>query len=348
MASARPLAVLGATGYTGALVVAEARKLGLPLRLVGRRREALEAAAIGGDEIRVADARDERVLREAFDGAFAVASLAGPFLENGDAPVAAAIDRRAHYLDTSGEQAFARLVYERYPGRAEANDVAVLTSFGFDYVPGDLAARLAAEGLEQVDEVFVAYSVKSMAASAGTRTTVGHVMSQPVVAWEGGRLIPSRFGASTRMATFPFGERTVVEWAGTEPLTVPRHTQAQRVRSYVRAPKLAAGTARIARLAAPLVRLSGRVGRGPSDARRARTEFAVVAEARGTEGRRRVTLAGHDVYGLTAFLIARGAAALRDAEVTAAGTLAPAEAFDARALIERLSPLIRIESEQDL
>src|SRR5436190_1488940 len=94
--AAAPLAVLGATGYTGGLVVERARELGLPLRLVGRRRDALEAMAVAGDEIRVADARDDRALREAFDGAFAVASLAGPFLAVGDLPVAAAIDRRAH------------------------------------------------------------------------------------------------------------------------------------------------------------------------------------------------------------------------------------------------------------
>jgi short subunit dehydrogenase-like uncharacterized protein len=348
MSSAPPLAVLGATGYTGGLVVERARELGLPLRLVGRRREALEAMAVAGDEIRVADARDERALREAFDGAFAVASLAGPFLATGDAPVAAAIDRRAHYLDTSGEQAFARLVYERHAGRAEANGVVVLTSFGFDYVPGDLAARLAAEGLEPLDEVIAAYSVSSMASSAGTRTTVGQVMQQPQVAWEGGRLIESRFGASTRTVTFPFGERTVVEWSGTEPLTVPRHTQTQRARSYVRAPRAAARTAGVARLAAPLVRLSGRIGRGPSASRRERTRLAVVAEARGPRGGRRVTLTGRDPYGLTALLIAHGAAALREGEACGAGTLAPAEAFEARALIERLEPLLRIESEQDL
>jgi len=348
MASAKPLAVLGATGYTGGLVVERARALGLPLRLVGRRREALEAMAVAGDEIRVADARDDSALREAFDGTFAVASLAGPFLETGDLPVAAAIDRRAHYLDTSGEQAFARLVYERYSGRAEANDVVVLTSFGFDYVPGDLAARLAADGLEPLDEVIAAYSVAGVAASAGTRRTIGHVMRQPQVAWESGRLIESRFGASTRTVKFPFGERTVVEWSGTEPLTVPRHTQTERVRSYVRAPKAAARTARIARLAAPLVRLSGRVGRGPSESRRRRARFAVVGQARGPKGSRRVTLTGHDVYGLTGLLIAQGTAALRDGEARGVGTLAPAEAFEARAFLERLAPLIRIESEENL
>jgi short subunit dehydrogenase-like uncharacterized protein len=350
VATAKPLAVLGPTGYTGTLVVERARELALPLRLVGRRHQALEAMAAAGDDIRVADARDERALREAFDGAFAVASLAGPFLETGDLPVAVAVDRRAHYLDSSGEQAFARLVYERYSERAKANDVVVLTSFGFDYVPGDLACRLAAEGLEPLDEVFAAYSVARFAASAGTRTTVGHVMSQPIVVWEGGRLVESRFGAGTRTVVFPFGERTVVQWSGTEPLTVPRHTQTERVRSYVRAPKAAAKTARVARLGAPLVRLSGRVGRGrgPSESRRARASFAVVGEARGADGQRRVTLTGRDVYGLTASLIAHGAAALRDGEARGFGTLAPAEAFDARAFIERLAPLIQLESEHDL
>jgi short subunit dehydrogenase-like uncharacterized protein len=348
MASAKPFAVLGATGYTGELVVDAARALGLPLRLVGRRRDALEAMAAAGDEIRVADARDEHALREAFDGAFAVASLAGPFLVTGDGPVAAAIDRRAHYLDTSGEQPFARLVYERYSERAEANEVVVLTSFGFDYVPGDLAARLASEGLEPLDDVLVAYAVSKMAASAGTRTTIGQVMRQPLVAWEGGRLIESRFGASTRTVTFPYGDRTVVEWGGTEPLTVPRHTRTQRVRSYVRAPKVAARTARVARLAAPLVRASGRVGRGPSAERRTKTLFAVVAQSRGPSGGRRVTLTGADPYGLTALLIAHGAAALRDGEARGVGTLAPAEAFDARSFLGRLEPLIRIDSEVDV
>ena len=348
MAAVKPFAILGATGYTGELVVEAARELGLPLRLVGRRREALEAMAVAEDEIHAADARDGRALQEAFDGAFAVASLAGPFLAIGDLPVAAAIDRRAHYLDTSGEQAFARLVYDRYAGRAEANDLVVLTSFGFDYVPGDLAARLAADGLEPLDEVFAAYAVSGMASSAGTRTTIGHVMGQPLVAWEGGRLIQSRFGASTRTVAFPFGRRTVVEWSGTEPLTVPRHTQTQRARSYVRAPRFAARTARVARFGAPLIRLTGRIGRGPSAERRARTQFAVVAQSHGPKGGRRVTLTGRDPYGLTALLIAYGAAALRDGEARSVGTLAPAEAFEPRAFLERLAPLIRLDSEVDL
>ena len=75
MSAERPLAVLGATGYTGRLVVEQARELGLPLRLVGRQREELERLARDEEEIRVADARDEAQLIEAFDGAFAARGI---------------------------------------------------------------------------------------------------------------------------------------------------------------------------------------------------------------------------------------------------------------------------------
>ena len=342
MSAERPLAVLGATGYTGRLVVEQARALGLPLRLVGRRREALEQLAREGEEIRVADARHEAELIDAFDGAFAVASTAGPFLDVGAKPVGAAIAVRAHYLDVSGEQAFARVVYEGFGESAEERDVVLLTSFGFDYVPGDLAARLAAEGLEEpLDELVVAYGTRGQVTSAGTRRTIGHVIGQPLVAWEG-RLVPSRFGKTTRTVRFPSGERSVVEWAGTEPLTVPRHTRVRSVRSYFAAPRAVAFAGFVAPLMAPFVRQSGRVGGNPSPTQRADNTWTVVAEARrGGEGRR-ATLVGRDVYGLTALLVAHGARALRDGEARGFGALAPAEAFDVHTFAPRLAPLLEV------
>ena len=342
MSAERPLAVLGATGYTGRLVVERARELGLSLRLVGRRREELERLARAGEDIRVADARHEAELIDAFDGAFAVASTAGPFLDVGAKPVGAAITVGAHYLDVSGEQAFARMVYEGFGESAEERDVVLLTSFGFDYVPGDLAARLAAEGLDEpLDEVVVAYATTGQGTSAGTRRTLGHVLGQQQAAWDG-RLVPSRFGKTSRRVRFPSGERSVIEWGGTEPLTVPRHTHVRKVRSYFAAPRAAALAGLVGPLVAPLVRQSGRVGGNPSADRRAGNTWTVVAEAyRGSEGRR-ATLVGTDTYGLAALLVAHGARALRDGEARGVGALAPAEAFDVHAFAPRLAPLLDI------
>ncbi|HEX4930443.1 MAG TPA: NAD(P)H-binding protein, partial [Gaiellaceae bacterium] len=184
-----PLAILGVTGYTGRLVLAEARRAGLEVRLVGRRREALEELAAPGEDVRIADARDEAALREAFAGASVVASLAGPFLALGLAPVQAAVAAGAHYLDTTGEQAFVRVIHDRV-----AAETVVLPAFGFDYVPGDLAARLAAEGLEPLDELLVAYAVTDAFGSRGTKRTAARILAQPLVAFVDGRLVPTRFG----------------------------------------------------------------------------------------------------------------------------------------------------------
>ena len=330
-------------------MIGYARELGLPLRLVGRRRDALAELARAGEEVWVADAGEVDGLVAAFEGACAVVSLAGPFVRVGFGPVEAAIRTGVHYLDSSGEQAFARQVHSRFGAPAAERGVVLLTSFGFDFAPGDLAARLAAESLEPLDEVDVAYAVARVAASRGTRRTIADVLEADLVAWEDGRLVPSRIGATVHSFRFPWGERIAVEWGGTEPLTVPRHTEVSRVRSYVRAPRLAARFGGWARLAAPLARGAARVGRaGPSRQARQRARFAVVAEARGPQGGRRVTLAGRDVYGLTGLLLARGAEALARGEARGAGALAPAEAFDARAFAERLSPLLRVDSVEEL
>jgi short subunit dehydrogenase-like uncharacterized protein len=333
------LAIVGVTGFTGRLVLDEARRAGLQVRLVGRRRGALEALATPGEEVRVADARDESSLRRAFEGARVVASLAGPFLEVGPGPVRAAVEVGAHYLDTSGEQEWVGRLYTQI----QAGTV-VLPAFGFDYVPGDLAARFAAEKVDgPLDELVVAYSVKGVGTSRGTRRTIGHVMGQKQVAWQDGRLVPSGFGATTRRIRFPFGERSVVEWSGTEPITVPRHTDVRNVRSYLRAPGIAARAGGLGRLAAPFVRVAARFGpSGPSEASRRKSRFTVVAEARGPGGTGRAVLEGADVYGLTALLIVRGTEALLAGEAHGSGVLAPAEAFDAHTLAGRLEPYLRI------
>lgn len=333
------LAILGVTGFTGRLVLDEARTAGLQVRLVGRRGDALEELARAAEEVRVADASDDGSLRAAFAGIDVVASLAGPFLELGLRPVQAAVESGAHYLDTSGEQEWARLVHAQIQA-----ETAVLPAFGFDYVPGDLAARLAAEKVEgPLDDLVVAYSVKSVGTSRGTRRSIGRVLGQKQFAWQDGRFVPSSFGATTRTIRFPFGERTVVEWGGTEPITVPRHTDVRNVRSYLRAPAIAARAGGFGRLTAPLARAASRVGpSGPSAASRAKSRFTVVAEARGPGGTGRAVVEGTDPYGLTARLIVVAAEALLAGEARATGVLAPAEAFDARTLAGRLEPYLRI------
>lgn len=75
--------VLGATGGTGRLIVAEALRRGLAVRALVR--SAAKARGLEGAEIVIGDARDEAVLRQALQGRDAVVSALGtpvsPFRE---------------------------------------------------------------------------------------------------------------------------------------------------------------------------------------------------------------------------------------------------------------------------
>jgi short subunit dehydrogenase-like uncharacterized protein len=334
------LAILGATGYTGRLVVDEARRAGISLRLVGRHREALEELALPGEEVRLADGHDREALRRALSGAFAVVSAAGPFLEIGYGPVAAAIDVGAHYLDISGEQQFIRRVYENFNSPAADAGIVLLPAFGMDYVPGDFAARLAADGLEQpLDELMVGYFLDATP-SAGTMKTAALIGGRPHVTRVADRLVESGMGMTSRTFTFPFGDRKCLEWGGAEPLTVPRHTRVRTVRSYWRLPEGGIPEQ------APAGSAAGEAPAGPSPDERAASSVAVTAVARRGSYSRTVMLAGSDPYGLTALLIVQGYLALVAGEASGTGALAPAEAFDVETFLPRLAPLlVRAEAE---
>src|SRR5436190_17165629 len=166
-----PIAVYGASGYTGRLVAAELARRGVRAILAGRNAAKLEMVAedLGGDsEVRAVTLDDTQGLRELLEPCAAVIACAGPFQLHGEPVLAAAVEARAHYLDTTGEQPFMRRVFEDYGPAAERAGVALLTAMGFDYVPGDMIAALTAEGMGPLDEVTLAYAVSGFGPTRGT------------------------------------------------------------------------------------------------------------------------------------------------------------------------------------
>ena len=49
------------------------------------------------------------------------------------------MDAGAHYFDATGQGPFIRRVFDEYGARAQRTDCALLTAFGYDFVPGNLA-----------------------------------------------------------------------------------------------------------------------------------------------------------------------------------------------------------------
>lgn len=138
------IVLFGATGYTGRLTAEALVRRGAAPVLAGRNRDALTelATSLGGLDVAVADvAEPSTVDRLVADGGVLVSTV-GPFARWGEPAVEAAIRNGAPYLDSTGEPPFIRRVFEEFGPRAQSP---LVTAFGYDYVPGNLAAAVALE-----------------------------------------------------------------------------------------------------------------------------------------------------------------------------------------------------------
>lgn len=339
-----PIAVYGASGFTGRLVAQELARRGERAVLAGRSAEKLAPIAQQhGFQARAARNDDPRALRAAFDGCSAVISCAGPFLEVGEPVVAAAIAAGCHYVDTTGETPFIDRVLRTHGPAAERAGVTLVPGIGFDYLPGDLVAHLAAEGEARLDELVVAYAVEAFRATRGTTRSALLMMGEGD--WRQPLGLTFDFDA-------PIGRRRMSAYPSGETVTVPRHTKAAKVTTLLTSatvaphPKLERATPflsapmalafRSRRLRAALDRAIDRLPEGPTEESRGKVRWTVTAEARPSG--RRATVSGPDIYGITGTITVEAATRLARGEAGRAGGAAPAEAFDARSFLDALAP----------
>ena len=348
-----PIAVYGATGYTGKLIAAELAASDAKYVLAGRSEAKLIALAeeLGGKaEVRVGTLDDPISLRAMLDDCAAVINCAGPFTLYGEPVLEAAVDTATHYLDTTGEQDFIHLALSKYGPEADRGGSAVIPGMGFDYVPGDMIASLTAQGLGELDSLSLNYAVAGFSATRGTTLSAIEILTADDVEWR-----DSKWGASSgKMGRDPFefpgiGARRMARYPSGEQITVPRHVPTKNVITSITASTVAGplgraitvvGPATAVAMRTPLKRLLSagvnRLPEGPSPEDRANARFTIVCDAiRGGEHRRGV-ISGRDVYGLTAALATRGASIAAGKDFEGRGGLAPSQAFEPREFLSGL------------
>jgi short subunit dehydrogenase-like uncharacterized protein len=351
-----PIAVYGATGYTGKLVAGELRRRGAEFVLAGRNPAKLEIVAedVGGAPFRAVGTDDGAGLRELLEPCASVIACAGPFQLHGEPVLAAAVDSATHYIDTTGEQPFMRKVFDDYGERAEQAGIAAVTAMGFDYLPGDMIAALTAEGMEPLDEITLAYYSRGFGASRGTTLSALGMMSGGDVEWRDSALhdAPQSVGRGSWEFAEPIGSQRMVRYPAGEHITVPRHVETARVRTLLSAntvmphPRLAIA----APVAMPVMALVtrtplrraleagiARLPEGPDEEDRRRSRFTIDCEAVADERRRTGTVSGRDVYGLTARTTVEAALRCAEPGYDRAGALAPSQAFDPHDFLEAMA-----------
>ncbi len=350
------IVLFGATGYTGRRTAEEMVERGLRPVLAGRSAGKLAPLAerLGGLETATADVTDVASVRDLVCDGDVLVSTVGPFVELGEAALSAAVAAGATYLDSTGEPPFIRRVFEEFGPLAEQTGASLLTAFGNDYVPGNLAGALALRPAgEQAHRLEIAYYLtgggRAQVFSRGTLASLAGVATAQVYTWRDGI---SAEPAGARMRTFQVAgrDRPALTIGSSEHYALPRlHPGLREIDVYLgwfgpvtRAVHLGTRVSdSLLRLpgARPLVRRLGeiatnRVAEEPDAAALERVTSHFVGAAFDAAGTSlsEVRLIAGDPYRLTARLLAWGAGRAAEHGVAATGALGPVDAFGLDAL----------------
>ena len=345
------IVLFGATGYTGRLTAEAMLQRGDRPLLAARNASRVEAMAseLGGLEWAVADVERPDSISALLGPGDVLVSTVGPFLQWGEPAVQAAIGRGTHYLDSTGEGTFIREVFEQFGPAAEAAGTGLVTAFGYDYVPGNLAGALALrEAGPAATRVDVGYFFTGSATggmSGGTRASAAGMVLEPAFTWRDGRLVSERGAARARSFQVEGRSRMGISIGTSEHFALPRLApQLRDVNVYLgwfgplsRAMQgLSRGTSALTQIPGARTALQEGLGRllkgstgGPDALTRARSGSHAVAVASDPSGREvaEIHVAGPNAYTLTGALLAWGAAAAAEGGLKATGALGPAEGF---------------------
>lgn len=349
------IVLFGATGYTGEGTARALVRNGQRPILAARSPERLARLAeeLGGLETAVADVDHPQSVRALVERGDVLLSTVGPFTRFGAPAIEAAIDAGANYIDSTGEADFIRSVFEQYGPRAETSGSTLLTAFGYDWVPGNLAGELALrEAGDAATRLAIGYFTNSGASGGTKATAIGQILSSAHILRDG-KLRTEPAGARVRAFTLPGGGKSqAISTGGTEPLALPRLHPGLRdvvVHVGIESPKSKAlpivlktlpalSRANAALLNIPGLRsgvrgvvekrVTGSTG-GPSASSRERTSATVVVVASSSDGKQlsEVALSGVNPYTFTFEILAWGAGQLAENPELAAGAFGPSEAF---------------------
>ncbi|MGH9270522.1 MAG: saccharopine dehydrogenase NADP-binding domain-containing protein, partial [Ilumatobacteraceae bacterium] len=145
--------LFGPTGVTGREVArylgARAPALGLTWAVAGRDQARIERTMdtvdATPDALLIADTSDASSIEAMVGSASVVANLVGPYARYGEPVHRACARAGVHQLDLTGEIEWVRRMIDRYHAAAQDSGAAIVPSAGFESLPFDLAACLAAQ-----------------------------------------------------------------------------------------------------------------------------------------------------------------------------------------------------------
>jgi len=335
MSPAVPVAVVGATGVTGAFAFDEAERRGLAPIAIGRNAAKLEqfrkVRGLSAERLRIADVHDTKALERALTGVAVVISTVAPFSDHGFPVARVAAELGCGYTDSTGEGPFMQRLIDELDAVALSSGATLCTGNGAAAFIGDAAMRWITDRRSDSSGA-VLYDIRDYRPSYGTTESyLKHIMPGGGALVRDGLVSFAPFAAFSGRVAGVAGIHSVVP----DPLVISRYWRAQRIDGLFRAPgwlrPVVAGATslllwkplRNGLLKLPLARWMAY-----DAAADLRSTVTVIAEFRDAVGAvRRRQLRGRAIYPLTGKVLVATAQAMLLAAHRPAGVRAASEMF---------------------
>lgn len=354
---AKQIVLFGATGYTGHLTAEAMLKRHCRPLLAGRNQISLKILAerLGGLNFRLADITRPASLRDLVEPGDILLTTVGPFGRYGKEVLDAAIEKGAHYIDSTGEPNFIKHVYSKHDAAVKAG-VTLLTAAGYDYFPGNCAAaaalQMAGENAVRVDVGYFIAGGGPLPMSQGTLASTLSTAAERGLEFRNKKWLENFGGERLRRFKLANKELPAISVPSSENIFLPRSfPQLEEVNcylgwfglsSYALMPfsrlqyfitRFPGYSFVLDKLLSPLTRSDGQ---GPDAQKRAKSGSHIIAITYDKQGNEltKAELIGIDTYSFTANILAWTAEQVFQGNISGPGALGPVEAFGLERLVE--------------
>lgn len=253
-------------------------------------------------------------------------NCAGPFLDTAPALIEAALRAGIHYFDVTAEQRSARQSLATYDDDARYRGTVVMPAMAFYGGLADLLATEVARAERHLESIEIAVALDHWHPTAGTRKTGERNTAHRLVV-AAGQLVPIALPAPVRDWAFPepFGLQEVVAVPMSEIVTIHRHLAASNVCSFINSKPLR----ELEDPRTPPPSASDSLGRSSQ-------RFIMDVHAVSGGRRARISVAGRDIYAVTAPLVVEACDRVLKNAPAAGGAYAPAELFESSGFLAAL------------
>lgn len=194
----------GVTGYTGELILEEARRKQFKPIIAGRNeRKVKELAERFGLSYRVFDLENDAKLNQNLSDIDLVLHCAGPFHFTAKPMIHACLRNYVHYLDLSGRVEGFEYAH-RLNEQAMQQQIMLMPGVGFDVVPSDCLVAHLHQQLPDATHLTLAIAMKNGGVSRGTALSTIENLPNGATIRENGKILNVPLGQKQRV--FQFGK----------------------------------------------------------------------------------------------------------------------------------------------